>query len=125
MKFLYWIPRVLSIFFILFISLFALDSFDSGFNLMTFLGFLIHLTPSFLMIIFLYISWKYELVGGIFFIFLGLIYIAFTLFNAPFLLALSWSMFIALPCFIIGALYLYNWWKRESENKFKKKVKKR
>ena len=71
-KIIYWTPRVLGILAILFVSLFALDAFD---NKLTFWqqisGFIIHLIPSFILLVFLLFAWKKELIGGIIFVLIG------------------------------------------------------
>ncbi len=65
-KALTWTPRILCILAILFISLFALDSFSSEHSFWQNLGdFLIHLIPSFVMLVVLIVAWKWEKVGGI------------------------------------------------------------
>jgi len=114
-KYIYWTPRILSIIFILFLSLFALDVFEgnSGFwN--TFLALLIHLIPIFILIVLLIISWKHEIVGGIAFILGGLLYIILLLIRPGFeLYKLSWSMIVAGPAFAIGILWILNWKKRK------------
>ena len=57
---LFWIPRILAILFIIFISLFALDT-PFG------LGFLIHIIPTFIFISCLVIAWFRPKIGGILF----------------------------------------------------------
>jgi hypothetical protein len=124
-KYLYWIPRILSIIFILFISIFSFDVFDAGLGFFeTILGLFMHLIPSFILLIILLISWKYELVGGIVFFLFGIL-----LFTRALLTALTssieWSAFlyssllIVAPAFLIGILWILNW-----KNKKKLKNKK-
>lgn len=61
-----WTPRILCILAILFVSLFALDSFDPKLTTGQQIGgFLIHLIPSFILLAFLLIAWRWELAGGI------------------------------------------------------------
>jgi len=60
-----WIPRILAICYILFMSLFALDT-EFG------LGFFVHLTPSFLLIAILIFTWKKSQLAGILFGLFGL-----------------------------------------------------
>ncbi|MFH1160184.1 MAG: hypothetical protein V1733_04465 [bacterium] len=73
-KIVHWAPRILCILAILFISMFALDSFDPKLTLgQQILGFLIHLIPTYILIAILVISWKWELAGGIIFIAIGVI----------------------------------------------------
>lgn len=72
MKLLPLIPRLLSICAIAFVSLFALDSFDHGTLGEQILAFLLHMIPSFVLMIILAIAWKWELIGGFLYIFLGI-----------------------------------------------------
>lgn len=68
----HWLPRIICILAILFVSIFALDAFAPGLTIWHQLGaFLIHLIPSYTLIAFLVIAWKWELVGGIIFTILG------------------------------------------------------
>jgi hypothetical protein len=70
---LHWLPRVLCVLAILFISMFALDAFDPRLTIWHQIsGFLIHLLPSFTLVLFLLIAWKWELIGGMIFILVGL-----------------------------------------------------
>ena len=120
-KFVYWTPRILSIIFILFLTLFSLDVFGTGLGFWGSIGaFLIHSIPSILLTIILIISWKYEIVGGIVFILAGLAYIALLFMNPEFQwYMVSWSLIIAGPAFLIGILFLKNW-KGKKQKKRKK-----
>ena len=70
----FWIPRIIGILVILFISMFALDSFDGDRPLNEkILGFLIHLIPSYILIALLLIGWRWELAGGLILLIAGLI----------------------------------------------------
>lgn len=72
-KTVHWLPRIICILAILFISIFALDAFNPEKTLwQQIVAFLMHLIPSFVLIIFLIIAWKWEFIGGIIFILLGL-----------------------------------------------------
>ena len=66
-KILYWIPRILTIFAILFMTMFSFDVFggNESFGLKM-LGFLIHNIPVFILIAILIIAWKWEFAGGVF-----------------------------------------------------------
>jgi len=71
-KLLHWTPRILCILAILFVSLFAFDSFEEGKTIgQQLLAFTIHLIPSFVLILFLSIAWKWEKIGGVLFIVIG------------------------------------------------------
>jgi len=72
MKF-HWIPRIISILAILFISIFAADAFSPELTFWQQLGgFFMHLIPSFMLLGFLIIAWKWEFIGGILFTLIGL-----------------------------------------------------
>lgn len=101
-KVVYWVPRILAILFIAFISLFALDVFNEYSGWTIALALLIHLIPSIILIIFLVVAWNWEKIGGVIFIALGIIFgFAFDAFE-------YWLGFLllVLPQFIIGVLFL-------------------
>jgi hypothetical protein len=103
---LFWIPRVLAILFALFISVFALDVFgeDLGF-LGTAAALLIHLIPTFLILIVLAAAWRWEWVGAVAYFFLGVCYLVLAWGK------LHWSAYLAIsgPLFLLGVLFLLGW----------------
>ena len=104
-KIFFWLPRVLTIIFILFLGIFALDVFVPGTPVgEMIIGFLIHLVPNYILIVFLLIAWKNEKIGGILFILLSL---AFTFFFNTYREIMS-LLFISLPVFVIGILFVVN-----------------
>lgn len=110
-KFVYWTPRILSIILIIFMALMSLDVISPEVSLAEIIvGLLMHNIPVFILAIILLISWRHEIVGGIAFFLAGAIYIVALLVSGiPWHLAISWSMIIAGPAFIIGYLFLVNW----------------
>ncbi len=77
-KILQWTPRILCILAILFISLFALDSFSSERTFWQNTGaFLMHLIPSFVLLAILIVAWKWENIGGIILIIVGVVLCVF------------------------------------------------
>jgi hypothetical protein len=107
-----WIPRILGILTILFISMFALDSFVPG---MPFLqqvaGFLIHMVPSFVLLVFLLVAWKWELVGGSILLILGLAFVPFIYMmnfhmNNSVWMSLGVILVINGPVLLVGALFV-------------------
>jgi hypothetical protein len=122
-KTLYWLPRILSILFILFLSLFSLDIFDSCNSFFSCaLGLIMHNVPVFILIVLLVFSWKREWLGGVVFILGGLLYIFMLLMNPVFeWYMISWSITIAGPSFIVGILWLLNWKARKNEKRTNKK----
>lgn len=98
---LFWSPRILCILFATFLSLFALDVFSEGYGIWeAMLALLIHLIPTYLVVISLAIAWRWEWVGSILFIALSLGYLASTT---------GGSWIIAGPLFLVGILFLVNW----------------
>ncbi len=104
-KVLFWTPRVLSLAFIAFISLFALDVFSDPLEPMMFVGFLIHLLPSFALLALTIVAWRYPLVGALGFLGFTAWYVWATAFDVPF----PWYMIIAGPTIILAVLYYFNW----------------
>jgi hypothetical protein len=91
-----------------FISIFAADVFGHGAGFWpTFLGLLMHLIPTFLIIALLVVSWRREWIGGILFILLGALYIVWA-WNKTFGIWYTFLM-MAGPPILVGALFLFNW----------------
>ena len=90
-KVVFWLPRILAIVFIAFISLFALDVFGEP---RWFLALIMHLIPSFILVTLTVLAWKRPFIGGICFITAGLVAVFF-FHNAIFT-----------PVIIIGVLFL-------------------
>jgi len=110
-KFIYWTPRIVSIFFILFLMMFSLDVFGTGLSFwQTIIGLLMHNFPAFILTAVLIVSWKYEIVGGIAFILAGILYIILTLGMNKFeWYLLAWIIQISGIAFFIGILFLIGW----------------
>jgi len=109
---LFWAPRILCLMFALFISLFSLDVFGEGYGFWkTILALLMHLRPTAIILLVLVISWRWEWVGGIVYIILGLLYIVMT--RGHF----AWLVYLAMsgPLFLIGVLFLINWFYKKEE----------
>jgi uncharacterized membrane protein len=104
-KIIYWLPRILSIAFVLFISLFALDVFGqySGWELVV--GLFMHLIPSFVLLAVVLISWKYELVGAVVFFAFAVFYVITAGLGRPW----TWYAFISGPAVVVSILFLLSW----------------
>lgn len=111
-KSLYWAPRVLCILAILFVSMFAADAFEAGIPFWKqLLGFLIHLIPSFILTAMLVVSWKWELVGGIIFSALGVLFTPFIFthnfqMNHSVWMSIGIVLMITFPFILVGALFI-------------------
>jgi hypothetical protein len=114
-NFIFWTPRILGIVFILFLMMFSLDVFQPGLALsQIIIGLFMHNLPALFLLIILLISWKYEIVGGIVFILTGLLYTLMLITSVSFK-GYIWSsiLIIAGPAFLIGILFLINWFKKK------------
>jgi cytochrome b561 len=106
------IARTMAVLAILFVSMFALDSFGTGKSFwQQLLDFLGHLIPSYVLIAVLLISWKRELLGGILYVLIGLATTPFV-FSHNYAMNESWTAslgvvaMITLPFVVIGLLFL-------------------
>jgi hypothetical protein len=105
---LLWLPRIFSLLFALFLSLFALDIFDMQLGCWsTIVGLAMHLIPTAIIVVILVIAWRWEWVGGVAYPLLGLLYI----WQAR---GLHWSAYllIAGPIILIGLLFWASWLSR-------------
>lgn len=116
-KFIYWTPRVLSITFLFFMALMSLDVFSPGLSAgQIALGLLMHNIPVFILAAVLWISWKREIVGGVIFTLAGAFYVVMTLIQMLRTSAwymMSWNVTVAGPAFLIGILFIINWFKKQ------------
>ena len=104
-KIFYWTPRILSIGFVIFLSIFALDAFSGPFEPMMLVYFFLHLMPSFILLGAILIAWKYDLVGVVMFFGFAVFYVWSVGLERPW----SWYVAIALPSVIVGILYFISW----------------
>lgn len=111
-KVFHWLPRVICIIAILFISMFALDAFEPGLTLWQQLEhFIMHLIPSFVMLAFLLVAWKWEKIGGIIFLVVGLTFTPYIFkhnynMNHSVWLSLSVILMITMPFVAVGILFV-------------------
>ncbi len=101
---LFWAPRALSILFIAFVSLFALDVFGEAHGFwQTLVALAMHLIPTFVMVAVLVVAWRREWFGAVMFTACAIVF-AFIV-RGPFWVKLIFAM----PCFITAWLFLVNW----------------
>lgn len=121
-KLIHWLPRIICILAILVISMFAFDAFNPEKTIWQQIGdFLIHLIPSFVLIIILIIAWKREFIGGIIFTLIGLGFSPFIFIhnynmNESIWMSLFIILIITIPFVIAGILFILSHkmkkWKR-------------
>jgi hypothetical protein len=109
---MYWLPRVIVMLAILFASVFAFDSFSTANSIwQQLLEFLIHLIPSYILLIVLLIAWKFELIGGVIFILLSVGFAPFIFMhnyqmNHSIGICLEIVMLINFPFLLAGILFV-------------------
>ena len=119
-KIIHWTPRIIGILAILFVSMFALDSFGGDKTVWEQIKeFLIHLTPTYILIFFLVIAWKWEIVGGILFIIFGsaltpYIYIKNLNMNHDVWMSIGIISTITIPFIIVGILFIVSYFKKHN-----------
>ena len=98
----FWTPRILGVLFAAFLSIFALDVFGEGYGFWgTIVALFMHLIPTWIVLALLAVAWRWEGVGGILFIALGVWCLI-----AP---MGPKHLVIAGPPLLLGALFLAAW----------------
>lgn len=109
-----WFPRVLAIVFALFISVFALDSFEGHASFLEKLGhLLVHLIPTALVVGAMIVAWRYRIIGGLVFIMLGM---AFTIHFGTWKETELFLMF-SVPLFVAGLCFIFSRYSQLSTTK--------
>ncbi len=107
---LFWAPRILTILFALFLSVFALDVFaeTNGF-LETLTALVLHLIPAFLVVVLLVLAWRWELIGVIAFAGLAITYVV-VMWGRGF----PWVAYVTIsaPLLLMSVLFLLSWRQR-------------
>ncbi len=110
---LFWAPRALSILFVAFLSMFALDVFDQGYGFWkTLLALVMHLIPVFVLVGALILAWRWEWIGTVLYGAAGTLYVWWVVSMSrpvPPAMRLIWILAIAGPAFVIAGLFLVNW----------------
>ena len=122
LKIFHWLPRILCILAILFISMFAMDSFSPDCTLwQNIMAFVIHLVPSIILIALLIVAWKWELIGGVIFTIIGLG-------MSPFIYSHNFRMdqsagkglvavlLVTMPFIIVGILFIVSHFMKKKQN---------
>jgi len=104
-RLLFWLPRVMGMAIVVFLSLFAFDTFENlhGFAEIA-LGFAVHLIPAAIALAILLIACRWEVTGALLFAIAAALYATSVLPRHP-----SWALVIALPLLLIAALFFADW----------------
>ena len=111
----HWLPRIVCILAILFISLFAADAFTPKLTIwQQFVGFLMHLIPSFILLSLLIVAWKWEFIGGIIFTIISLLLSPFLFIhnytmNHSVVMSLGIILAINFPFIVVGILFIISY----------------
>ncbi|HSC26080.1 MAG TPA: hypothetical protein VLD67_02335 [Vicinamibacterales bacterium] len=106
-KLLLWSPRIFGLALSVFLGLFALDAFSPDKSFIEALpGFVIHLVPAFLVLAIVAASWRWQWLGGVTLIALGVAYAVAVSWR------LDWVAVISGPLLVTGVLFLFSWWHR-------------
>ena len=110
-KFLHWAPRILSLLFVGFLSIFSLDVFSEYSGLSVILPLFVHLLIPLIVLIAILIAWKRDLVGMAIFLFFAGYYVYMV---GP---DRHWSLYASIsgPALLISILYLLNWLSRKEK----------
>lgn len=109
-----WIARIISIGFALFISIFAMDVFSENIGFWkTGVALLIHLIPTFVIVLIVIISWHKAWIAGFAFMLLGILHVIVQWGK------LHWSGYavISAPIFILSVLFFIGWYQQEKHAK--------
>jgi hypothetical protein len=100
---LLWIPRVLGVAFVLFLSLFALDALETpGGPLAVAAAFAIHLVPSAVLLAVVALAWRREWMGAILFVGAAVLY-------ASTAGRLDWVLIVGGPLVVVATAYAVAW----------------
>jgi len=102
-RWLTWTPRLLAIAFIAFLALFALDVFGEYATIWeTLVALFMHLLPNIILLLALLIAWRWQRIGGLVFLGLG---IGSLLFFRTYEDLISF-LIVSAPALLIGVLFL-------------------
>jgi len=120
-KIIRWLPRLLCIGAILFISMFALDAFEPGKPFgQQLLDFMMHLIPTYILLLLLWVAWKKPFIGGILFAIIGIVTSPFV-YNLNYnrthsvMTSLSIILMITVPFIVVGVLFLVSHMQEKSK----------
>ena len=109
-KLTFYLPRILSLLFVGFISLFSLDVFGNYQGLSLIVAFFMHLLLPALLLVLTVLAWKFGLVGAVAFTGFAIIY-TFQVPDHP-----VWILLISGPSLVAGVLYFVDWYSKKHKH---------
>ncbi len=109
-KLTFYLPRILSLLFVGFISLFSLDVFGSYHGLSLIIALFMHLLLPALLLIFVLLAWKFGIIGAVVFTGFAILY-GFQVSDH-----IVWILLISGPSLIAGVLYFVDWYSKYKHN---------
>ncbi len=103
-KLIFYLPRILSLLFVGFISLFALDVFGAYHGIELVIALLMHLLLPLALLVLVAFAWRYGLVGAAAFVGFAVFY-AWQAREHP-----SSMLLLSGPSLIVGLLYFLDWY---------------
>ena len=108
-RFLHWSPRILSVAFVAFTSLFSLDVFNEYQGWVIVPALAAHLVIPLVVLVAVVVAWKWDVVGAALFFGFALYYVWMVGLNRDW----TWYVSISGPAAVIGVLFLLSWFRRE------------
>ena len=114
-KLFFWLPRVLGVLAISLIGVLSVDLTNGEIDSATQLqSLVIHLVPTYLLLIFFLVATRWENVGGVFFLVIGLLaspYLFFGNYNMGYSFAESFGriLSVTIPLVFVGILFILNY----------------
>ena len=111
-RLLYWSPRIISVAFAVFLSLFALEAFNQVHGAgRILLAFSMDLIPALVIVAALIVAWRWEWIGAVLF-FLAAVYYAWSWTVPP--RHIHWAPIVGIsgPLLVMAALFLVSWIER-------------
>jgi len=105
-KLIYWIPRILSLLFVAFLTIFSFDVFEEYQGWEAIIPLFLHNLPVLILLAVIILAWKkYDLIGTAIFLAAAVLWLWWAGFDRP------WSsyLFIPLPALLVGILFFLSW----------------
>ncbi|MFH1543407.1 MAG: hypothetical protein ABIE03_02630 [Patescibacteria group bacterium] len=112
---IYWVPRILSLLFVAFLTIFSFDVFEEYHGWEAIIPLFLHNLPVLILLAVIILAWKkYDLIGAAIFLATAVLWLWWAGFDRP------WSSYVLIfgPAFLVSALFFLNWFikRRDTSN---------